>query len=32
MMALTLAGDQIAQITAFSDPSLVAHFGLPRQI
>ena len=32
MMALTLAGEQIAEITAFSDPSLVSRFGLPRQI
>jgi RNA polymerase sigma-70 factor (ECF subfamily) len=32
MFVLTLSGDQIAQITAFSDPSLVGRFGLPRQI
>ena len=32
MFALTLSGERIAEITAFSDPSLVARFGLPRQI
>src|SRR4051812_31047770 len=32
MLALTLSGERIAEITAFSDPSLVARFGLPRQI
>ncbi len=32
MLALTLSGAQIAEITAFSDPSLVTRFGLPRQI
>ena len=31
-LALTLSGGQIAEITAFSDPSLVGRFGLPRQI
>jgi RNA polymerase sigma-70 factor (TIGR02960 family) len=32
MLALTLSGEQIAEITLFSDPSLVSRFGLPRQI
>jgi RNA polymerase sigma-70 factor (TIGR02960 family) len=32
MIALTLSGGRIAEITAFSDPSLVARFGLPRHI
>jgi RNA polymerase sigma-70 factor (ECF subfamily) len=32
MLALTLSGEQIAEITFFSDPSLVRRFGLPRQI
>ena len=32
MLVLALSGDQIAEITAFSDPSLVSRFGLPRQI
>jgi RNA polymerase sigma-70 factor (TIGR02960 family) len=32
LLAITLSGEQIAEITAFSDPSLVARFGLPRQI
>jgi len=32
MLALRLSGEQIAEITLFSDPSLVARFGLPRQI
>jgi RNA polymerase sigma-70 factor (ECF subfamily) len=32
MMALALSGTQIAEITFFSDPSLVTRFGLPRQI
>jgi hypothetical protein len=32
MLALTLSGEQIADIVAFSDPSLVARFGLPRQL
>jgi RNA polymerase sigma-70 factor (TIGR02960 family) len=32
MLALTLSGEQIAEITFFSDPSLVGRFGLPRQI
>jgi RNA polymerase sigma-70 factor, ECF subfamily len=32
LLALTLSGERIAEITAFSDPSLVARFGLPRQI
>ena len=31
-LALTLSGEQIAAITAFSDPSLVVRFGLPRRI
>ena len=32
VLALTLSGEQIAEITFFSDPSLVNRFGLPRQI
>jgi RNA polymerase sigma-70 factor (TIGR02960 family) len=32
MLALTLSGEQVAEITFFSDPSLVGRFGLPRQI
>jgi RNA polymerase sigma-70 factor (ECF subfamily) len=32
MLALTLSGEQIAEITFFSDPSLIERFGLPRQI
>jgi RNA polymerase sigma-70 factor (TIGR02960 family) len=32
MLALTLSGEQIAEMTFFSDPSLVGRFGLPRQI
>ena len=32
MLVLALSGDQIAEITAFSDPSLISRFGLPRQI
>jgi RNA polymerase sigma-70 factor (ECF subfamily) len=32
LLALTLSGEQIAAITFFSDPSLVARFGLPRHI
>jgi RNA polymerase sigma-70 factor (TIGR02960 family) len=32
VLALTLSGEQIAEITFFSDPSLVGRFGLPRQI
>jgi RNA polymerase sigma-70 factor (ECF subfamily) len=32
MLVLTLSGEQIAEITFFSDPSLVGRFGLPRQI
>jgi RNA polymerase sigma-70 factor (ECF subfamily) len=32
MLVLTLSGEQVAEITAFSDPSLVARFGLPRRI
>ncbi len=32
MLVLTLSGEQIAEITAFSDPSLITRFGLPRQI
>ena len=32
MLALTLDGEQIAEISFFSDPSLVGRFGLPRQI
>jgi RNA polymerase sigma-70 factor (TIGR02960 family) len=31
-LALTLSGEQIAEMTFFSDPSLVSRFGLPRQI
>ena len=31
-MALTPSGEKIAAITFFSDPSLVARFGLPRHI
>jgi RNA polymerase sigma-70 factor (ECF subfamily) len=31
MLALTLSGGRIAEITFFSDPSLVGRFGLPRQ-
>jgi RNA polymerase sigma-70 factor (ECF subfamily) len=31
-LALTLSGEQIAEITFFSDPSLPGRFGLPRQI
>jgi RNA polymerase sigma-70 factor (ECF subfamily) len=32
MLTVTLSGEQIAEITFFSDPSLVGRFGLPRQI
>jgi hypothetical protein len=32
VLALTLSGRLIAEITFFSDPSLIARFGLPRQI
>jgi RNA polymerase sigma-70 factor (TIGR02960 family) len=32
MLALTLSGEQIAEMTFFSDPSLVSRFGLPRHI
>jgi RNA polymerase sigma-70 factor (ECF subfamily) len=32
VLVLTLIGEQIAELTFFSDPSLVARFGLPRQI
>ena len=32
MLALTLSGEQIAELTFFSDPSLVGRFGLPRRI
>jgi RNA polymerase sigma-70 factor (TIGR02960 family) len=32
MLVLALSGEQIAGITAFSDPSLISRFGLPRQI
>ena len=32
MLVLTLTGEQIAEMTFFSDPSLVARFGLPRQL
>jgi RNA polymerase sigma-70 factor (TIGR02960 family) len=32
MLALTLSGEQIGEMTFFSDPSLVERFGLPRQI
>ena len=31
-VALTLSGERIAELTFFSDPSLAARFGLPRQI
>jgi RNA polymerase sigma-70 factor (ECF subfamily) len=31
-LALTLSGERIAELTFFSDPSLAARFGLPRQI
>jgi RNA polymerase sigma-70 factor (ECF subfamily) len=32
LLVLTLSGEQIAEITFFSDPSLVVRFGLPRRI
>jgi RNA polymerase sigma-70 factor (TIGR02960 family) len=32
LLALTLSGELIAEMTFFSDPSLVGRFGLPRQI
>jgi RNA polymerase sigma-70 factor (ECF subfamily) len=32
MIVLTLSGKEIAEITFFSDPSLLGRFGLPRQI
>jgi hypothetical protein len=32
MLALTLSGEQVAEITFFSNPSLVGRFGLPREI
>jgi RNA polymerase sigma-70 factor (ECF subfamily) len=32
MIVLTLSGDRIAEITFFSDPSLVSRFGLPRRL
>jgi hypothetical protein len=32
VIALTLSGEQIAEITFFSDPSLLGRFGLPRII
>jgi hypothetical protein len=32
MLALTLSGEQIAEITFFSDPSLVGRFGVPHEI
>ena len=32
MLALTLSGGQISELTFFSDPSLLGRFGLPRQI
>src|SRR4029079_14777452 len=32
MLVLALSGEQIAEITAFSVPSLISRFGLPRQI
>jgi RNA polymerase sigma-70 factor (TIGR02960 family) len=32
ILALTLSGEQIAEMTLFADPSLVGRFGLPRQI
>jgi hypothetical protein len=31
-MSLALSGERIAEITAFSDPSLVGRFGMPRHI
>jgi RNA polymerase sigma-70 factor (ECF subfamily) len=31
-MSVTLSGERIAEITAFSDPSLVGRFGMPRHI
>ena len=32
MLALTLSGEQVAEITFFSDPSLPGRFGLPEHI
>ena len=32
VLALTLSGEQIAELTFFSGPSLLGRFGLPRQI
>jgi RNA polymerase sigma-70 factor (TIGR02960 family) len=32
MLALTLSGEHVAELTFFSDPSLLSRFGLPRQI
>jgi RNA polymerase sigma-70 factor (ECF subfamily) len=32
MLVLTLSGGQVAEMTAFSDPSLLARFGLPQRI
>ena len=32
VLVLTLSGEQIAELTFFSDPSLVGRFGLPRQM
>ncbi|MBV8956475.1 MAG: RNA polymerase subunit sigma-70 [Solirubrobacterales bacterium] len=32
MLALTLSGEQIAELTFFFDPSLLGRFGLPRRI
>jgi RNA polymerase sigma-70 factor (TIGR02960 family) len=32
VLALTLCGEHIAELTFFSDPSLVGRFGLPRQV
>jgi RNA polymerase sigma-70 factor (ECF subfamily) len=32
VIALTLSGEQIAEITFFADPSLLGRFGLPRHI
>jgi RNA polymerase sigma-70 factor (ECF subfamily) len=29
LQVLTLRGDRIAEVTAFVEPALVAHFGLP---
>jgi RNA polymerase sigma-70 factor (ECF subfamily) len=32
MLVLTLAGDNIAEITWFADSSVFPHFGLPRTL